>query len=391
MQKYPSINYPKILGKIREVLRKVDANLVRVKENPYCLGIRELEQMGLYKKKYPVYATYLAAISSYPILYKVGDDVDLTASIFAKVASILSIKVLDNINDTIHGYEEAVQSLVKHEESLTNGEFTYDHSNDLVEKAENTTYHMARWTYDTLRKYVDDSQHSFALYKNDIHKYMAGQRDSFRQKVFDTYRHSLSLSEYLMKISEKGIGNIWFDIDLCIFEKKLGGISKYHNKIVQSIKTGVDFVYKSVLLYDDVSDLRDDLQQKIVNSVILYGADQGYCSLDDVEEDRNELIHRLEKANALQDVMHLGDLVFLKGMEHLHKAAEFSDGTIDLGALTFNLKILRLFTMRKWIIENKNLNNIKVSLKYFYDWGKNSSSIPAHILTYAKLFALESV
>jgi len=383
MQRHASINYKKTLSKIQEVLQKTNVNLAKIDEDKNCLPIRKLEQMGLYKRKYPIYAAYLAAISSYPMLYKVGDEDDLTASIFAKTASILSIKVLDNTNDTLHDYDQAVQSLIKHEEALVDENSTYNSSNELIAKAENSTYLMARWTYDTLRKYVDDHQYSFRLYKDDIRNYMAGQRYSFYQKMFNRDNpQSISLNEYLAKVTNKGIGSIWFDIDLCVYEKKYGPPTGDHIKLIQHVKRSMEHLHKSTLFYDDASDLRSDIEEKIVNSVVLYGVEQGYCSVEDVEKDPNGLVRKLEKTRALRDIIHLGDLIFSKGIYHLHKAEEFSDGTIDIEALKLNLGILRAFAMRKWIIEQKNLECIKASLRSFYKLEKIFNSIPAHILSY---------
>lgn len=381
MQKYPSLNYSKVLGKIREVLLKVDARLISVDEIPYCLGIRELEQLGLYKKKYPVYATYLAAISSYPILYRVGADADLTASILAKVASILSIKVLDNINDTIHDYDEAVRSLDKHEESLTRGEFACNHSNDLVGKAENTTYLMARWTYDQLREYVDDSYYSFASYRTDVGRYMIGQKESSRQKVFNGHIASIGLHEYLTKFLDKNVGNIWFDIDLCVYDRKLGMIDRNHLELIQCIKRSMECLHKATLLYDDVSDLQTDLQEKILNSVVIYGIERGHCSLEHLRRDPGWLVHKLDRARVLRDVLYLGDLFFSRGLEQLHKAKELSDGTIDIDALIFNLKVLRGFSMRKWVIQKKNLQIVMHAVRPFHT-DKLVESIPDHIRAY---------
>lgn len=72
MQKYPSINYGKILNIIRKTIRRIDSNLIEMDKNPYCLPVCELEQLGLYKKKHMVYGAYLSAISSLPILHKIG-------------------------------------------------------------------------------------------------------------------------------------------------------------------------------------------------------------------------------------------------------------------------------------------------------------------------------
>jgi len=149
----------------------------------------------------------------------------------------------------------------------------------------------------------------------------------------------------------------------------------------------MEYLHKAILLYDDVSDLQTDLQDKILNSVVIYGMERGHCSLEDTRRDPSWFIHKLERERVLQDVLYLGDLIFSKGVELLHKTAELSDDMIDIAALIFNLRVLKVFTMRKWIIQKKNFQAMMNASRSFHTLEKLVSAIPNHIFVYERTLA----
>ncbi|MFH0848471.1 MAG: hypothetical protein V1857_03090 [archaeon] len=348
------------------------------------LSLEDLELIGAYKRKYVPFSAFFATMMSYPVL-RVADENDRTNATLALLAAILSIKVLDNINDDLHTIEEAVESLDFQGRAFLDEEFSYKTERNVIARAENWTYLMARWTYDILYSSADCRSHSFELYKKDMCKYIAGQKESFYQRLEpENQLLPRSLGDYLSSTCEKGIGNIWFDMAFCFYEKNNGLLDHRQSKVASGIKYAMALAYKSFLLYDDVSDLRDDLLHHIVNSAVLYAADHQLLSLDIAFENVDKTVLRLEKTGVLRDVMHLGDLIFLKAMQSLEAVRETYSGSMDIDAILFGLRVLRVFTMRKWILDEKSLDSFSALTRSFYSSDKIMDTIPARLLGYEK-------
>lgn len=385
MQGYPSINYGKTVSKIREALGRIDLNLVEIDKNPYCLPVSELEQIGLYKKKYMVYGAYLSAISSLPILYQVAGDRSIISSIFAKTVTVTSMKVFDNINDRFHGFNHAVRSLQKYRQALTCNDFLLNEMDDCdlqwVKKAENSTYLMARWAYNTLANPTSNTSEMFEKFKQDVHNCISGQAQSFYQKADKLEIMPIDLPNYLERISTKGFGKLWIDIDFCFYEKSIGELSEDDRKTVGLINKSLDFLFKALCIYDDTTDLREDLADNIINSAVILGIDQGKLSLGDLQ---NVSVKSLEERKILFDTVKLGDLCFLKSINHLLEAEKYSK-QMDVQALIYCARILRLFLLRKMVLEKRNISSVNELISSFKGFEKLRLSIPDHILSYAKL------
>ena len=92
-----------------------------------------------------------------------------------------------------------------------------------------------------------------------------------------------------------------------------------------------------------------------------------------------------EKSDAVEEAIHLADLLFLKGVEKMTKAKEYMD-QIDIDALIFNARILRIFNLRKWVLHEKSIKSLQAFLLSFDDFGKLKASIPDHIFTLGTSF-----
>jgi hypothetical protein len=388
MQKYSSINYGKTVSNIRETLRRIDSNLVKIDKNPYCLPVYELEQLGLYKKKYMVYGAYLSAISSLPILYQVARDRDIISSIFAKTVAVTSIKVIDNINDRFHDFDHAIRSQQKHGQALTCNDFFLNEMNECnlqwIKKAENSTYLMAQWTYNALVSPTSNTSEMFEKFRRDAHNYISGQIQSFYQKFNKFETTPIDLPKYLESISTKGFGKLWIDIDFCFYEKSVGEISEDDRKAMGLINKSLDFLFKALCIYDDTTDLREDLANDIINSSVILGIDQGKLSLDDLQNGYNALIKLLEERKILFDTVKLGDLCFLKSINRLLEAEKYAK-QMDIQALIYCTRILRLFLLRKMVLEKRNIGSVNELVLSFKGFEKLRSSIPDRILSYDKL------
>jgi hypothetical protein len=99
-------DFKKMLGTIWTASNYFEHTLVTLLRGPDLASYEEMLELGVMKKKYIPYSAYMAAISAYPLLSRVASQKQLLSTILAKMALILSIKVLDNINDTFHTTEE---------------------------------------------------------------------------------------------------------------------------------------------------------------------------------------------------------------------------------------------------------------------------------------------
>ncbi|NIM44561.1 MAG: hypothetical protein GTN80_02490 [Nitrososphaeria archaeon] len=385
MNKFPSIDSKKVIYMIRKTIHQFKRQLEGVRQNPSYLSYEVLRELGLLKEKHIYYASYLAAVSSFPILYQV-DDEDITDAMLAKMAFVLSIKALDNISDQLHTFDQAVKAMQKYDVALTSEIFDIESEcKGEISRAQNTTFLIARWTYDIIARSIDKSLDMFRAYIDDAHKFDDGQISSMYQKVDGKTGEvpDITVKDYLKTISEKSVGALWLDIDLCFYEKNFE-VQGMERKGIELYRKGIDYVYKSSLIYDDAQDIIPDLEDNIVNIAVLQGAERGACSIDDVKTlTPRALAQKLEKNGSIMDTIYLADLVFLKGIDYLIKAKNYLK-RIDIDATVFGSRFLRAFNLRKWTLKRKNLHSTYIFLASFDRFDSIKASIPSHVLEYGK-------
>lgn len=391
MRRYPSIDYGETIGRIRDALRVLYTNLATIDGEPRCLSISDLERAGLYKRKYDVYGAYLAAISSIPILHKVSSAPSIVSSISAKVAAVTGIKVIDNINDRIHDFGQAVKSQLKYEQALTQENFSLDEldeDNSWLSRAENSTHMMARCTYRTLAKSAYNSSEMFDLFRRDVSEYVNGQIRSFYQRSRKFKDANIDLPEYLRAISTKGFGKLWIDVDFCFYEEGVGELDEDQRRTLDYINKSLGLLFKSLCIYDDVTDLREDLRDGTISSVMILGMEQGKYSKDELYDDYREgpnfLARKLEEHGIVQDTIHLGDLAFLKAIDWLLSAKEHSED-VDVDALIYCARVLRLFLLRKKVLGRRDFGSLRTFMLSLTNLDGLRSSIPENILCYNEL------
>lgn len=391
MSRYRSMEFKQALRTIRRANQLVHQRVEQARRIPFCADPYELEKQQIYKSKYPPYATYIGGMTSYPILHKVASSDDIALAIFAKAASVIAIKIIDNINDSLHSYDRARRSLLLQEQSLTQEKFEYDSGDGFIDRAENTVFFLGRCAFHTMSQFTNPDSISFDLYRSSVRKYVYAQIESLRQKAYDAYDPDLSLAYYFDKISTKGdIGNIWLDIDFMVLEKRLGHLDVQLLNLIRNLKTAMEFFYRSFLIYDDLSDLEQDLRDKIINSVVLYALEKGHCEPSDLE--RPELLlSRLKKNGTFSDVIHLGDLLFLKSVEFFEKTSAQCNGILDVDAYSFASKLTRIFVMRKWLAAKKDVQSLRAVIRSFYSRQGIVKTLPEHILDYEPVICRSSL
>ncbi|MEM2896796.1 MAG: hypothetical protein QXG01_04385, partial [Candidatus Bathyarchaeia archaeon] len=356
MNRYASSKCPKTINAIKSTIQKFEEKLKNELREPFFANFLSLTDRRLLKKKHYMYGAYLAAISSFPILGKACKDSSILNSMFAKTSAITSIKVLDNINDRLHDEPQAVKSLNKHLESFISNEFQFNNPKGSIEKFENSCFMMARWAYELVQEGLNTNSPTLQMYKEDFERYINGQIRSMDQKKTEG-ETELSIDKYLRQVNEKGVGRIWLDVDFCFLEKDLITLSNSELEAIENVRIAADYFFKGCNIYDDIADLNEDILLGILNSVAFLALDRGYISKRDLEKP-NKLIVRLKSNIVLREAVKLGDLIFLKGIEHLFKAKELAE-LIDIDALIFGVRVLRAFSMRKWFIKEKDIESLK--------------------------------
>jgi hypothetical protein len=203
--------------------------------------------------------------------------------------------------------------------------------------------------------------HFFKIYKQDVHTFVDGQVDSLRQRIDYPREININLKRYLKNVVEKSWGKIWLDYDICFYEGSEGELDQWGRKAVEHIRIGSDYLFKSCLMYDDISDLREDINQGIINSVILLGIEDGACSEDDLNG--TEMAKKIEKNEVMGKAIQMADLFFVKGVEEIKKAKAYTE-RIDTNALIFNARLIRVFALRKWALK-MNTEGISACLRSF--------------------------
>jgi hypothetical protein len=272
----------------------------------------------------------------------------------AKAASVVGIKALDNINNALHTKEQAIRSLYRYQSALLDEDYTLNPGSDRTSLAENSTLIITRVAYDTLSRRRAPT--CWRLFREDAIRLVDGQVDSFDQKWDENVQH-LDISAYLDKIIEKSIGGIWIDTDLCIYEDCAGRPFGEINPL----RMGADYLYKSCLLYDDVTDLYDDLRDKIINSPVILAMERGSLTLDKLTSSQPPEIYRLLlREGVLKEILKMGDTYFKEALRYFER---LSDPDMDKAGFLFSAYIMRVFLLRKLLMNARNLHNIFIFLR----------------------------
>jgi hypothetical protein len=343
-------DFKKMLGTIWTASNYFEHTLGTLLRGPELASYEEMLELGVMKKKYIPYSAYMAAISAYPLLSRVASQKQLLSTILAKMALILSIKVLDNINDTFHTTEEAVDSLQRQASAIIYGIYATQQPSTPVKKSENSCILLALLVNKWLKTAVPTSKTASKIFLDDLRKYIDGQRSTFLQQNA-VRRNNLTIRDYLQQINEKGVGRIWVGLDLCMMEHLCAKNEKTY-KGFQLLRKGFDYVFKSSNYYDDVADLEADLSMGIWNSVVYLGIDMGL--LKKPEE-------ALKSDRAKKMTIRLGDLHYLIGLSYLRHASKYLP--VNEKSLLASMAVFRFFTARKWFFKSPNISNFVDFLK----------------------------
>lgn len=316
---------------INRALTAYGGRMNSLAENPHCMGSTSLMRHGLLKEKYWRIGVFMASVTSLPVLYNTASEEQLIQAICAKASVSTSAKLLDNLNDMIHTYPQAVHSLSAYESALTRGMYDPDGTSDIT-RAECSAHEIASWVYAIMLNRCGTPPCT-----RDIGLLVSGQIASLQHKRGDYP----SIETYLSRVCERSIGNMWIDVDLH-FSSQDGS---------PSLKKGNDYIFKSYLLYDDIQDIREDIRTNSVNSAIILGMEQGLLSEEDIVSEKTEaIVNNLEKAGIFWDILSLGDLVFLEGLEAISQC----DTSIDKQGLVASLGMIRMFNMRRTLRREKS-------------------------------------
>jgi hypothetical protein len=353
--KHPSLRMRNTLSTILELLEVYEYMLRGLSRNPLCLNYERLLGLGYMKRKHWVYAAYIGLISSLPVLYKVSPYNDIIRAAIAKTSFGTSVKLLDNLNDNVHELDVALTSLRNLLSAYTRGVYepNVDRENE-VARAENSALEIGTWIYAMINANGSKPNDTFEIYVKDVRKLIMGQIDSLSHK--DKKRSEIpTMKDYMEYILEKNIGDVWFDIDLCFFEKGLGGLTSGEMTALTLVKQGVSLVFKAAGLYDDVVDAYDDITSNSINSAILLAIERGLLSYDDlrvIEPARTFKI--LSKAGIFNDIIRMGDAMHVAGLNMIKEGLKYPVGQLIDGDALLNIcDFIRLFSIRKYLIREK--------------------------------------
>ncbi|MEM2964794.1 MAG: hypothetical protein QW172_05490 [Candidatus Bathyarchaeia archaeon] len=358
--RWPSMKVQKTAPTLRRSITSFEASASKALSKAECLPFDELICRRILKRKHYHYGAYLAVVSSFPILSKVmGEKIE--APVVAKTSEISSIKALDNLNDEHHRDERAVKTMEIQRQAFLNPHFRLPNANTTLSKAENSTYALAGITCQILSSHVDPNSTTYKIFQADMDRYFKGQMESMRQKVYGKAgeRSKIGIKEFLLNVNEKGVGRIWIDVDFCFLEA-FHDLEEGEYRAMESVRKAIDLIFKGCNIYDDVADFKVDISHNIWNSVAYLALDRGHCDENDLTQPTENASKILERSGVFDEAVQLGDLIFLKGVEKLEEARDCTN-LIDVDALIFNAYLLRLFAIRKWLIEAKSpLKLVKV-------------------------------
>jgi hypothetical protein len=346
---------------VREALSCYEKDLLRLTTSPHYFGYFELLEKGFLKEKHWKFGVFMATATSLPILFRKVDHEKILTATCTKTSIGASAKLLDNLNDTIHTYDQAMASLIQYESALNQGIYDIQGDSDIV-LAEGTAHEIATWAYRSL-----PSPSELAQYQTDVHILIQGQIASLQHKK-EKYP---SMDEYLGHICERSIGNLWIDVDLALMDEPT---PSREEEIM--LKRGNDHIFKSYLIYDDVQDIYEDLHTNSVNSAIIMALEQGILSESDIELGNTPaIIRQLENSRIFTDLMVLGDLLFLKGLEMISQCTN----PIDRGGLVASLALIRMFNIRKVLRRKRNFDVLTTFLANYRSLKKIRALAPDYI------------
>ncbi len=354
----PSLKFRAASSVIRDAQNTYRQKLEMLPEE--CLPHGMLVQRKYMKEKHWIYAILMAAMETLPLTYKECTRVDILNAVLAKAYLGASSKLLDNLNDEIHTVQEALDSLENYLCALTCGEYRRKGSSP-VQMAESSACEMASWIYQSL----NHDAPAFKLYLKDCTTLVEGQISSLEHKSTEWP----SLADYVDYISEKSIGDVWIDIDLCQFDDL--------NEDLLSLKKSNEYIFKSSLVYDDVQDIYEDIQTKSVNSALIRALEREIISEEDLDtKEPAELVEILEREGVLEDIIWLADAFFLKGISAF---MEMETSSVDKEGLLSSFRLVRLFNLRKLLMRNKDMETLKRVLQSFSDFHSLREQIPEGI------------
>ncbi|MGD2246830.1 MAG: hypothetical protein PVF58_00370 [Candidatus Methanofastidiosia archaeon] len=325
-----------------------------------CLRYNNLVKQEYMKEKHWIYAILMAAMESLPILHAECARTDIVNCVLAKAYLGASSKLLDNLNDEIHTVEDALDSLENYLCAMTQGIYTKKQESP-VQKAESSACEIASWMYES----VDHASPAFSYYVRDCATLVEGQISSLEHKN----SHWPSLADYVNTIAEKSIGDVWIDIDLCQFGEL--------DEDLLLLKESNQYIFKSSLLYDDVQDLLEDIETKSVNSAIVLALERDIISEDDLDEmDPADIVTLLRTQGVTEDIIHLADAMYLKGIYTFQKMER---ATMDKKGLLRSFQLVRVFNLRKLLAMNKDFKTLRRALASFSDITSLEQEIPEEI------------
>ncbi|MGD2250823.1 MAG: class 1 isoprenoid biosynthesis enzyme [Candidatus Methanofastidiosia archaeon] len=327
--KHPSLRLDKMSPLVTSTQSLYQDKITTLKTLPHCMSYQNLVKNQYLKEKYCIFGIFMAAATSLPVLYKRVSHKELVDVVCGKASVCISAKLLDNLNDKIHAYAEALDSLVRYEHALGNGHYT-PHCSCPVEKAENAAHEIATW--------ANSAVSGDRIFTHDVNTLVQGQVASLQHKISEYP----SMKEYLTNVCERSIGNVWIDVDL----STLGESDP-------ELKKGNDYIFKSYLIYDDVQDIKEDLKTNSVNAAVILGLNQGLFTEDDIQNGCvTKSMNSMEKAGIFEDLLWLGDVVFAKGLEIITEC----DTWIDNNGLAAGLGMIRMFNIRRTLKRKKSLD-----------------------------------
>jgi len=382
---YPSLRLRRSLPLLKRGLSIFEDQLNNDLKNPYCMRYPALIRRGYLKKKHWVYACYMAVMSSLPLLHKVCDRGVILEAVLGKTAIGTSTKLLDNLNDTFHTADRAIEALEEFKKAMMQPDYIlplYHGHIPKIAQAENSSFIIGNWVPRILVRCLQSEM--YRTYVRDVEKLIEGQIESIRHKASGGVS-SRSVRDYLASISEKSIGDVWLDVDLCFLEYGVEHLDKETFEAVLRLKAGYSLIFKSTLIYDDVQDLAVDLDDEAVNIAVLLGLEEGCITPQDVVNlPVKDIVGRLELSGVVSDTIHLADMVFLKGIRELEQASEYRGDIIDWGGLILNLRFVRLFNLRKILVRKRNIDALKLFTSSLRDFKKLESAIPDHIYRFER-------
>ncbi|MCP8323199.1 MAG: hypothetical protein L6N96_03360 [Candidatus Methylarchaceae archaeon HK02M2] len=378
---YPSLKIKSTYHFLNETMKRFRYKLYDLFDDPECLNYSSIINLGYVKEKHWIYAAYIATISSLPFLYKVCNFQEIVRAIFAKTSFGTNIKLLDNLNDEIHNVSQAVDSLWNWLSAHSKGGYMNRNRTDdpIITQAENSAFKMETWVYESASSCQYYAPKMYDFYLKDAAKWVKGQADSVKHKA-DRKGRIPSIEEYIKYISEKSIGDLWIDIDLCFLESGLKFLNKDQLQAINTLKIGNSLVFKSTLVYDDVQDIYEDLSTNSVNSAVILALEKGVISERDLtEKSSHEIVRRLGEEGIFLDTIKLADMIFLKGIEKFN-IPDNLDKIIDKQGLIQGFRFIRLFNLRKLLIRNKNYVTTKLFFSSLNDFEKIKRTIPDDIM-----------